>query len=82
MKESILPDIKFNTKLNLQTQSNKVMFAAKMLCVLPKNNQYSSLSLHIKQREKREKNNLISLSFILLISKVGQSLPYSEHYHP
>ena len=58
LKESILPDIKFNTKLNLQTQSNKVMFAAKMLCELPKNNQCSSPT----HQAKRKREKTISLA--------------------
>ena len=82
LKESILPDIKFNTKPNLQTRKLIKMLwifvwaIQELLLCTP----ILSSPTHQAKREKR-KNNLISLPFILLISKVGQSLPCSEHYH-
>lgn len=81
LKESILPDIKFNTKPNLQTNKKCYEFFVwaiqELLLCTPI---LLSSPTHQAKREER-KNNLISLPFILLISKVGQSLPCSEHYH-
>ena len=44
------------------------------------NTRHQNQSLHQAREEERE-NNLISLSFILLISKVRQPCPHCTHYY-